>query len=83
MERFAAPTSPHPSWITPELIRRTLGVWQKRSPMPLSEADALDILVTVGHLADLLNDPPKCNGQWVKETGALAACTTARPRATG
>ncbi|GIW76477.1 MAG: hypothetical protein KatS3mg104_1540 [Phycisphaerae bacterium] len=43
-----------PDWITPELVQRTLSVWQKRSLTRLTEADAIEILRTVGRLADVL-----------------------------
>jgi hypothetical protein len=47
-----------PAWITPELVRHTLEVWQKRSSTPLSEADAIEILTAFGRLADALMPPP-------------------------
>ncbi|GIW56768.1 MAG: hypothetical protein KatS3mg082_3172 [Nitrospiraceae bacterium] len=44
-----------PAWITPELIRRTLTVWQPRSAAVLTDADAVEILTTVGRLGDVLH----------------------------
>lgn len=43
-----------PPWITPELVDRTLAVWQLRSREKLTEDDAIQILATVGRLANVL-----------------------------
>jgi hypothetical protein len=58
--------SAYPDWITPELIARTLHVWQKRSPTLLTEADAVDMLITVGRLADVLMSSPIATETTVK-----------------
>jgi hypothetical protein len=41
-------------WITPELIERTQHVWQHHSPIPLTQDDAIEILIAFGRLADAL-----------------------------
>lgn len=48
-----------PSWITPELVAQTRLVWEPHYRRPLSEADALEILLNAGALARVLlrNDP--------------------------
>jgi hypothetical protein len=51
------PATGYPNWITPELIARTLQVWRERWPSPMTEADAIDILVTVGRLAEVITSP--------------------------
>lgn len=43
-----------PSWITPELVASTLGVWQPHYDAPLTEQDAFEILIQVGRLFDVL-----------------------------
>jgi hypothetical protein len=43
-----------PAWITPALIEQTRLVWQPYYGRPLSEADALEILASVGSLCDVL-----------------------------
>ena len=43
-----------PSWITPELIEDTLKTWQPYYGKYLTTDDALEILLTVGHLLDTL-----------------------------
>lgn len=45
----------HP-WITPELIEETLQTWQPYYNEPLSEADAVEILQSVGRLLDCLQE---------------------------
>lgn len=46
-----------PAWITPQLIRRTLEVWQPSYLTTLSVQDAVAILVNVGRLAEILAHP--------------------------
>jgi hypothetical protein len=43
-----------PLWVTPELVRETIRVWQPYYTEPLSEADAASILLNVGRLAAVL-----------------------------
>ena len=43
-----------PRWVTAELIQETIEVWQPHSPERLTEQDALDILLNVTQLFDLL-----------------------------
>lgn len=39
-------------WITDELIRQTIRVWEKRSSTPLSNDDAVQLIFTMGQLLD-------------------------------
>jgi hypothetical protein len=50
LERFAG----IPAWITPELIKDTLQTWQPYYNQQLSEADAVEILQSVGRLLDVM-----------------------------
>jgi hypothetical protein len=43
-----------PAWITLELIRLTLKVWQKHYDRPLSAEDAVTIVLNAGQLFDVL-----------------------------
>lgn len=43
-----------PVWITPQLVERTLRVWQKYAPQPLTIEDAYTILLSVGRLFAVL-----------------------------
>jgi hypothetical protein len=43
-----------PSWITPELIERTLRVWQPYYAAPLQPEDAVTMILSVGQLFDSL-----------------------------
>lgn len=43
-----------PPWITPELVRRTLHVWQRHYARPLSVDDAVTIIQNAGRLIDAL-----------------------------
>lgn len=45
-----------PDWITPELIQETLAVWQPQYKERLTQRDAVEILLSVGNLIDLLGD---------------------------
>ena len=47
------------AWITPALMRNTLDTWQPYYVERLSADEALDILIRVGQLYRLLNEPPK------------------------
>lgn len=48
-------TSPDaPSWITSDLIQQTLDCWQPHFDKPLTAADAVEILTSVGQLFDAL-----------------------------
>ncbi len=44
----------HPEWISEGLLRETQRVWSKEYGRPLSEAEAVDILVNVKNLAEVL-----------------------------
>jgi len=43
-----------PAWITPALIERTITVWQSYYSNRLTPQDAIDILIRVGRLIDVL-----------------------------
>lgn len=43
-----------PEWITVELVRMTLKVWQKHYKEPLSTQDAVTILLNAGQLFGVL-----------------------------
>lgn len=43
-----------PAWITEELIADTISTWQPYYDEPLTEQDAIEVLVNVGRLFDLL-----------------------------
>lgn len=44
-----------PAWITPELVAHTLRVWQPYYRERLTVADAVDIIVRVGRLCEVLS----------------------------
>lgn len=44
-----------PEWITPELIEKTLEVWQPHYSDPLTAADAAYIIFNVGRLVETLS----------------------------
>lgn len=64
-------------WITPQLIERTRIVWQKRSARPLTRDEAIDILLNVGRLIDVL-----CDGRKQPEKEGVGK-SAARDRAEG
>lgn len=43
-----------PAWITPALLSLTVRVWSKRYGRPIDDAEAVDILLRVGRLIDVL-----------------------------
>lgn len=43
-----------PSWITPELIAHTLRVWQPYYQKPLTPEEALEMILGVSRLSDVL-----------------------------
>jgi hypothetical protein len=45
-----------PPWITAELIGETIAVWQPKYAEPLTERDAIEILLNVAALMDALGD---------------------------
>ena len=44
-----------PSWVTPELLEHTIRVWQPYYQTQLIPADALEIILSVGQLVDVLS----------------------------
>jgi hypothetical protein len=44
-----------PSWVTDDLIRRTLSVWQPYYKMPLTREDAVGMILAVGRLFGALS----------------------------
>lgn len=45
-----------PSWITPDAVRETLRVWSPHYRDPLTPKDAVEILLNVGNLFEVLKD---------------------------
>ena len=43
-----------PAWVTPELIEKTLEVWQRYYEKELIPEDALAIIMGVGHIVEFL-----------------------------
>jgi hypothetical protein len=43
-----------PAWVTQELLRDTITTWQPYYPAPLTADDALEILLSVAHLLDVM-----------------------------
>jgi hypothetical protein len=46
-----------PAWVTPSLLALTVRVWSKRCGRPIDHAEAMDILLRVGRLMDVLKSP--------------------------
>lgn len=44
-----------PAWVTPELLDQTIRVWQPYYEHTLTAADALEMMLNVGHLFDVLS----------------------------
>jgi hypothetical protein len=45
---------PRPAWISDALLAETIDVWTEAYGRPVSEEEAIDILVNVGRLAEAL-----------------------------
>lgn len=45
---------PRPAWITDALLAETIDVWTEAYERPVSEEEAIEILVNVGRLAEAL-----------------------------
>ena len=43
-----------PCWVTSELIQETIKIWQPYYVESLTDSDALDMIVSVGRLLDVL-----------------------------
>jgi hypothetical protein len=41
-----------PAWITPDLVAETVRVWSSRSAKPLSEQDAVALILQFGNFLD-------------------------------
>lgn len=50
----ALPDRALPAWVTPELVARTRATWQPYYPDPLTDDDAVQMLLTVAHLYRVL-----------------------------
>ena len=48
----AATELARPDWINDDLIKQTIRVWKKRSPTPLSNDNAVQLILTIGQLLD-------------------------------
>ena len=44
-----------PEWVTRELVTKTIDVWQPYYEHELTEADAVEILTTVGQIIDAVD----------------------------
>lgn len=49
------PPAGSPRWVTSELIANTIRTWQPYYRKPLTPEDALEMLLNVGHLLDILH----------------------------
>ena len=45
-----------PKWVTPDLIERTINVFQPKYNKPLTAEDSLEIILNTVHLFDLLTE---------------------------
>ena len=45
-----------PGWITPQVVEQTRAVWQPYYKSPLTDDDAIEILLNVGNLFQLLRE---------------------------
>lgn len=50
VESSAAGAQSHPNWVTEDLIRATLKVWQPYYDVPLTRDDAIGIIIAAGRL---------------------------------
>jgi hypothetical protein len=57
LEHQASMLEGAPAWVTEQLIASTLRVWQPFYNESLTAADALEILLGVGQLLDVLGNP--------------------------
>jgi hypothetical protein len=57
-----------PAWITPDLIAQTRAVWQPYYPQPLTDDDAVEMLLTVGHLYRALVEMEETNNDHTHDT---------------
>jgi hypothetical protein len=58
---FAVPAGA-PSWITSELIEKTISVWQRFYRHRLTAAEAVEMLISVGNLFGVLRDAAQPKG---------------------
>jgi hypothetical protein len=47
-----------PAWVSDELVDDTIRLWSPRYPEPLTEDDAVEMLLRVGELHDLASGHP-------------------------
>ena len=52
------PRTAYPDWVTPELLEHTQRLWSRQYGRAIDTAEAVDLLVRVGQLIDVLNDRP-------------------------
>jgi hypothetical protein len=45
-----------PAWVTPDLLAMTIEIWQPHYKTPLTEDDALQIILNVGRLLDSIRE---------------------------
>lgn len=48
------PPIPSAPWVTEAFIEKTIAVWSRRSPTPLTRADAIEIILSAGRLIEIL-----------------------------
>lgn len=53
---LSTPTVPPalPSWVTADFINETIRVWQPHSKSPLTQEDAIEIIMNMSHLLDVV-----------------------------
>ena len=57
MHRSTPTSAPLPAWITPQWVERIRREFQPYYPTPLTEQDAVEILLSMHHLFRLLDSP--------------------------
>lgn len=53
------PPGPLPAWITPTLLARTIEVWSKAYGRPISAREAVELLMNVKRLGEVLRVRPE------------------------
>jgi len=65
------PSRSLPSWITPAWIARTRAVWQPYVDHVMSDEDAIEMLKTIGALAEVLFEPAPLDNHAVVDPPAF------------